>query len=85
MRYQMESILIEVPMHLVDKFVDDFKDLAGSKHRESVYMLRGNIDEIMDIVYDDPGVLKDPVYKNDYIRAIAMKEALIKHGIYYDA
>ena len=85
MRYETESIVIEVPTLLIDKFVDDFKNLAGSKNRESVYMLRDAIDDVMDLVYEDPEVLMDPEYKNDYIRAVAMREALKKHGIYYDA
>jgi len=85
MRYQMESIIVEVPMQLVDKFVDDFKGLVGGKDRDSVYSLRNAIDDVMDYVYEDPGMLEDPELKNDYVKAIAMKESLIKLGIYYDA
>jgi hypothetical protein len=85
MRYNIENIVIEIPTLLIDKFADDFKDLAGSKNRESVYMLRDAIDDVMDLVYEDPEMLQDPVYKKDYIRAVAMREALKKHGIYYDA
>jgi hypothetical protein len=39
----------------------------------------------MDYVYEDPSMLEDPELKSDYVKAIAMKEALIKHGIYFDA
>ena len=85
MNYQLDTILIEVPAYMIDKYVEDFKDLAGSKHRDSVYMLRESIDEIMDVVYDNPDMLENPLYKQDYIKAIAMKEALLKHGVYYDA
>jgi hypothetical protein len=85
MHPQVKSILIEVPAHLINKYVKDFEDLAGSKHRESVYMLRDSIDEIMFIIDDNPELLEEPEYKDDYIKAIAMKEALMQHGIYYDA
>jgi hypothetical protein len=85
MHSQVKTVLIEVPTHLINKYVKDFKDLAGSKHRESVYILRDSIDEIMFIIDDNPELLEEPEYKDDYIKAIAMKEALIQHGIYYDA
>lgn len=85
MHSEIKSILIEVPVYLVDKYTKDFEDLVGSKNRESVYMLRGQIDDIMDILYDNPELLENSEFKNDYVKAIAMKESLIKLGIYYDA
>lgn len=85
MHSEIKSILIEVPIYLVDKYTKDFEDLVGSKNRESVYMLRGQIDDIMDILYDNPELLENSEFKNDYVKAIAMKESLIKLGIYYDA
>ena len=39
----------------------------------------------MDYVYEDPSMLDDPELMGDYVKAIAMKESLIKLGIYYDA
>jgi hypothetical protein len=81
----MENIIIEVPMHLVNKYVEDFKGLVGGKDRDKVYSLRNAIDDVMDYVYEEPDMLEDPDLKNDYVKAIAMKESLIILGIYYDA
>jgi hypothetical protein len=85
MNFQIDTITVEVPMFVIDKYVEDFKGLVGGKDRDSVYSLRDAIDDVMDYVYEDPSMLEDPELKNDYINAIAMKESLIKLGIYYDA
>lgn len=75
----------EVPDILVEKFFEDFNNLPGSAHRESVYSLRDAIDEIMDVVADDPEILDEADYMHDFIHALAMRKALEQHGILYDA
>ena len=75
----------DVPDLLIDQFMKDFDGLPGGKHREGVRQIRGSIEEILDIVADDPELLYEPEYQTDFIRALAMKQALGELGILYDS
>jgi hypothetical protein len=75
----------EVPEFIIEKFIKDFDGLPGSGQREAVLQLRDSIDEMIEIVVEDPEVLYDKDYHSDFIRAMAMKQALEHHGIMYDA
>lgn len=85
MRVECYGKEIEVPDHLIDKFVKDFDSLPGSGARDSVYQLRESIWTILDVIEEDPEILDDLEYKQDFIQAMAMREALIELGILYDA
>jgi hypothetical protein len=76
---------IEVPDALVEKFIKDFDCLPGSGQYESIAQLRGSIFEVLDIIAEEPEMLREPEYLADFIRAVAMRKALEKHGILYDA
>lgn len=75
----------EIPDLLVDKYTKDFDGLPGSGQYDALCQLRGSINEIMDIVADEPEIIHEPEYLHDFIRALAMKQALQNHGILYDA
>jgi hypothetical protein len=75
----------EVPDLLVDKFVKDFDTLPGSGYREGVYQIRESINEILDIVVEEPDILHEPEYLTDFIRALAMRQAMEKLGILLDS
>ena len=75
----------EVPDLLVDKFVKDFETLPGSGYREGVYQIRESISEILDIVVEDPEILHEPEYLTDFIRALAMQQAMGRLGILLDS
>ena len=75
----------EVPDLLIDKFLKDFDTLPGSGYREGVYQIRESIDEILDIVAEDPDIIEEPEYLTDFIKALAMKQAMGELGILYDA
>ena len=76
---------LEVPDLLIDKYLKDFDGLPGSGQRESVNQLRTSIDDIIDVVSEEPEILHAPGYLSDFIRALAMKQALGELGILYDA
>ena len=75
----------EVPDLLVSKYLKDFDTLPGSGHREGVYQLRDSISEILDVVAEEPEILHEPEYLTDFIRALAMRQAMEKLGILLDS
>ena len=75
----------DVPDLLIDQFLKDFDGLPGGKHREGVLQIRSSIDEILDIVSEDPELLYEKEYLDDFLRALAMKQAMGKLGILYDS
>jgi hypothetical protein len=76
---------IEVPDLLIEKFVNDFNALPGSGFREGVEQLRESINEVVDIVGEAPDLLHEKECLTDFIRTLAMKQALHRLGILYDA
>jgi|APFre7841882654_1041346.scaffolds.fasta_scaffold33147_4 hypothetical protein len=85
MKILVNKTEVEVPQMLINKFYKDFDGLPGGKHYDSVTDLRDSIENILGLVDLNPSVINDPIFRIDYIRAIAMMHALKKHGIYYDA
>lgn len=75
----------EVPDILIDKFYKDFDGLVGGKAREGVYQLRSLIEDITDMVAEEPELLEDISIHADFMNALAMRAALAAHGILYDA
>jgi hypothetical protein len=75
----------EVPDLLVDKFLRDFEVLPGSGHYEGIHQIRNAINEILDIVAEEPDILHEPDYHVDFIRALAMRQAMGKLGILLDS
>jgi hypothetical protein len=75
----------DIPEFLIDKFVKDFEGLPGSGQRESVMQLRNAIDDILDIVSEEPEILHEKEYLSDFVRALAMQEAMAELGILHDS
>lgn len=75
----------EIPDILIDKFYRDFDGLPGSGQRENVCQLRSCIDDILDIVAEEPEILDEPEYMVDFLRALAMQQAMKNLGILHDA
>ena len=75
----------EIPDLLIDKFLRDFDSLPGSGYREGICQIRNSIDEILDIVAEEPDIIEEPEYRVDFIRALAMRQAMGRLGILYDS
>jgi hypothetical protein len=75
----------DIPDLLIDKFSKDFDSLPGSGYREGVQQLRDCIDEILDVVAEEPEILEEREYMTDFLRALAMRQAMNGLGILYDA
>lgn len=85
MKVQCYDAEFEIPDIMIEKFLKDFDGLPGSGQRESVNQLRNSIDDIIDIVAEEPDLLHEQEYLTDFLRALAMQQALKKLGILYDA
>jgi hypothetical protein len=75
---------IEIPELLIKKYIKDFDGLPGNDH-EVVLQLRESINEIIQAVAIDPEILHEREYLSDFVKALAMRQALETHGILYDA
>ncbi len=75
----------DIPDLLIEKFIKDFDGLPGSGKHEEINMLRDSIENVVETVAEDPDILYEPEFLSDFIQALAMKKALEKHGIFYDA
>lgn len=75
----------DIPDLLIERFAKDFECLPGSGQYESIAQLRNSVYDILDIVAEEPELMEEKEYMVDFIRALAMRQALAKHGILYDA
>ena len=85
MKMEFYNAEFDVPDLLIDKFTKDFDGLPGSGRNQEVNMLRDTIDSVLEVVAQDPDILHEQEFLSDFIRALAMKKAMEKHGIFYDA
>lgn len=75
----------DIPDVLIDKFVKDFECLPGSGQRENVMQLRMSIDDVLDYVSEEPEMLHEFSIRSDFVKAIAMQQAMGELGILYDS
>jgi hypothetical protein len=75
----------EIPDLLIEKFAKDFEGLPGKGKYQEINLLRDSVTSVFNLVAQDPDMLHEPEYLSDFIQALAIKKALEKHGIYYDA
>ena len=75
----------DIPDLLIDKFAKDFDGLPGGRYREGVDQIRSSIDEILGLISEEPELLHETEYLADFVSALAMKQAMSKLGILYDA
>jgi hypothetical protein len=43
------------------------------------------IDDILDLVAEEPEILHEPEYRTDFVKALAMQQAMGELGILYDS
>jgi len=72
---------LEIPQEMIDKYYVEFHNIS----REALEEIRDLISITIEIVDDEPELLLYNEYKNDLIKAHAMKLALERRGILYDA
>ena len=75
----------DIPDLLIDKFIKDFEGLPGSGQRDSIMQLRMSIDDVLDYVAEEPDMLHEKEILADFLKALAMKQAMGELGILHDA
>lgn len=75
----------DLPDILVDKYIEDFKGLAGRGDRTPILQLRDMTEDTIDMIAIDPDILHEAGYLEEFLNAIAIREALRYHGVLYDA
>ena len=75
----------EVPDTLIHKFLKDFDGLPGSGQRESVCQLRSSVHDIINIIAEEPNLLNEHEYLSDFLKALAIQQALQELGILHDS
>ncbi len=72
---------LEIPQEMIDTYYVEFYNIG----RDALEEIRDLISITIEIADDEPELLLYNEYKNDLIRAHAMKLALERRGILYDA
>ena len=85
MKIQYYDSQFDIPDVLIEKYAKDFECLPGSGQYDSIRQLRESVYDILDAVAMEPELMEEKEYLLDFIQALAMKQALAKHGILYDA
>lgn len=75
----------DIPDLLIDKFIKDFEGLPGSGQRDSIMQLRMSIDDVLDYVAEEPEMLHEKEILSDFLKALAMQQAMGELGILHDA
>ena len=75
----------DIPDVLIDKYIKDFETLPGSGQRNSVMQLRMTIDDILDYVAEEPDMLHEFEIRADFVKALAMQQAMGELGILHDS
>jgi hypothetical protein len=76
---------IEIPEHLIDSYVKNFETLPGSGQRDAVLHLRNSVYEVFDYLVEDPEIIEEQEFRDDFIKAWAVYRALEIHGILHDS
>jgi len=82
-----EKYVVEVHIDadMVEDYVDDFRFLVGGHHREEVLALRRSILTVMTLLWEKPDLLENEGVQSELVRIMAMREAMLELGIFYDA
>ena len=74
-----------IPDELVDDYAVQFHPLKKWDNRDNLVVLREDILDIFDVVMQDPEALYEPEFLEEFVQTLAMRQALQKIGILYDA
>ena len=71
----------EIPEQMIQEYLGQFT----SYDREAINYVKDMIMVVFEVFVDEPELLEHTEYKDDLIRAFAMRQALLDLGKFYDA
>ena len=77
--------LYEIPEEMITNFMVEFRHVTEPGYREYLEDIRDMSSLVLETLYDDPELLDFEEYRDDFIKAHAMRQALAKYGILFDA
>lgn len=75
----------EIPEDMIDNYYHEFKDLKDPSEKLRVMYLRDITGAVLSALEREPERMKKDVYEEDFVRAHAMRQALSRHGMLFDA
>ena len=76
---------LTIPENLINQFMLELRPVTEPGERESLEEIRDMTGLVLDTIRSEPELMDHKEYEDDYIKAIAMREALARFGILYDA
>ena len=75
----------EIPERLIDSFMIELHEVTQPGNREDLEHVREITGMVLETIEDDPDLMDNKEYEDDFIKAHAMRQALAKYGILFDA
>lgn len=85
MRVQAFGKSFEIPETMIDSFMVELHEVTQPGNRDSLEHVREITGLVLDTLTDDPELMRDKEYEDDFIKAHAMRQALANYGILFDA
>ena len=85
MEKEVYVVEVHIDAEMVEAYVDDFSFLVGGHHRNEVLALRSSVLTVMTLLWEKPDLLENKNIQNELIKIMAMREAMMELGIFYDA
>lgn len=77
--------VFEIPDDMIQGYYEEFKDLKNPSEKLNVIYLRDITGAVLSALSKEPHRMKQDVYVEDFIRAHAMRQALSRHKMLFDA
>ena len=74
-----------IPETMIKGFMIEFKQVKEFSDREALEEIREATSLVLETLRNEPELMEDKEYENDFIKAHAMRQALANYGILYDA
>mgnify|MGYP006294573567 CR=1 FL=1 len=75
----------EIPEKMIEGFMIELHEVTQPGYREDLEHVREMTGLVLDTIEDDPDLMEHKEYEDDFIKAHAMRQALAKYGILFDA